>query len=629
MQTSDFIDNNTDVKEKQLIDSGSSTAITYKLSKDGRLYFMKQLRPEYASDPRYRSLFFKEYECGKAISHPYVVRYTDIGEDEEGLYIIMEYVNGTSLKEKLQHEPTYFAEEANLYKLVLQLLEALQILHRQNVVYMDLSPTNILLTKASNDVKLIDLGFCISDTNDRTGGCTEGFAAPETHTTDRTKLDARTDIYAVGCLLQYIEKRAGARLPRLLQKVKQRCLQPEREQRYQSVGDIIRLLKRRKQRSAMQWVGALAIVLIAGVGFVSSPFYTALCDHMAWAMGNVSDRFESAGVYYRITAPEARTVEVTFRGNTPDEYEQEYKGGRVHIPQTVNYRGRTFRVNSVAGHSINSMYVSRINIPEGMTRLDDHAFYNCYLDSIVYIPRSVEHIGASAFDPHFYIEGFVVDEANTIYDSRENCNAIIETATGTLLYGCKNSVIPHGVVRIAPAAFIGAPGAQYLDIPSTVTEIGTKAFFHSGAKEVIIPASVTRIEDYTFQWSEQLQRVTLPATLTSIGCGAFSHCTFTELVIPDAVTELGDFAFDCCEQLQTLTIGAGVRRIGFAAFEGCSRLNKVVSHIPASELFAIDRSVFDRIDKNCKLYVPRGAKNTYACTPGWNSFARIVELRVD
>ena len=93
MQTSDFIDNNTDVKEKQLIDSGSSTSITYKLSKEGRLYFMKQLRPEYASDPRYRSLFFKEYECGKAISHPYVVRYTDIGEDEEGLYIIMEYVH--------------------------------------------------------------------------------------------------------------------------------------------------------------------------------------------------------------------------------------------------------------------------------------------------------------------------------------------------------------------------------------------------------------------------------------------------------------------------------------------------------------------------------------------------------
>ena len=168
MQTSDFFDKDTDIKEKQLIDSGSSTSITYKLSKEGRLYFMKQLRPEYASDPRYRSLFFKEYECGKAISHPYVVRYTDIGEDEEGLYIIMEYVNGISLKEMLLNEPTYFDKEENLYKLVLQLLEALQILHQQNVVYMDLSPTNILLTKASNDVKLIDLGFCISDTNDLT-----------------------------------------------------------------------------------------------------------------------------------------------------------------------------------------------------------------------------------------------------------------------------------------------------------------------------------------------------------------------------------------------------------------------------------------------------------------------------
>ena len=622
MQTSDFFDKDTDIKEKQLIDSGSSTSITYKLSKEGRLYFMKQLRPEYASDPRYRSLFFKEYECGKAISHPYVVRYTDIGEDEEGLYIIMEYVNGISLKEMLLNEPTYFDKEENLYKLVLQLLEALQILHQQNVVYMDLSPTNILLTKASNDVKLIDLGFCISDTNDHTGGCTEGFAAPEAHTTDRTKLDARTDIYAVGCLLQYIEKRAEVKLPRLLQKVKQRCLQPEREQRYQSVGDIIRLIKRRKVRSA----GYMAVALAAVAVFISSPLYTILCDHMAWAMGNVSDRFETKGVYYHITDPRARTVEVTFRGNTPDEYEQEYNGGRVHIPQTVDYRGRTFMVTSVAGHSINNMYVNRINIPEGMTSLDDYAFYNCYLDSIIYIPRSVEHIGVSAFDPHFYIEGFVVDEANTVYDSRENCNAIIETATGTLLYGCKNSVVPHGVVRIAPAAFIGAPGPELLNIPSTVTEIGAKAFFHSGVKELIIPESVTKIEDYTFQWSEQLKRVTLPATLTSIGYGAFSHCAFTELVIPDVVIEIGDFAFDCCEQLQALTLGAGVRKIGFAAFEGCSRLNKVVSRIPASELFAIDRSVFDRIDKECTLYVPRGAKSTYAHTPGWSNFARIVEM---
>ena len=626
MQTSDFFDKDTDTKEKQLIDSGSSTSITYKLSMDGRLYFMKQLRPEYSNDPRYRSLFFKEYECGKAISHPYVVRYIDMGEDEEGLYIIMEYVNGSSIKEKLLHEPTYFEKEENLYKLVQQLLEALQTLHQQNVVYMDMSPTNILLTKVSNDVKLIDLGFCISDPNDFTGGCTEGFTAPEARTTDRTLLDARTDIYAVGCLLQYIEKRAKIQLPHLLQNIMQRCLQPEKEQRYQSVEEIIHHIKRHKVRRAACMAGGLAVAIAAVVAFIGSPRYTTLCDHMAWAMGNVPDRFEAEGVYYHITDREARTVEVTFRGSTPDEYEYEYNGGRVHLPQTVNYRGRTFRVNSVAGHSINNMYVNRINIPEGMTRLDDYAFYNCYLDSIIYIPRSVEHIGEQAFEPHLYIEGFVVDEANAVYDSREGCNAIIETATGTLLFGCMNTFVPHGVVRIAPAAFIGAPGPERLDIPPTVKEIGAKAFFHSGVKEVVIPKGVTRIEDYCFQWSEQLGKVTLPTTLTSIGQGDFSHCIFTELTIPDGVTAIGNFAFDCCEQLQTLTLGTGVREIGFAAFEGCSRLSKVVSHIPASELFAIDRSTFDRIDKQCILYVPRGAKSTYARTPGWNYFTRIVEM---
>ena len=625
MQTSDFVDGEVQIEKKQLILCDSSTAVTYKLTMGGRLYFMKQLRPEYASDPRYRSLLFKEYECGKAIEHPYVVRYTDIGEDEEGLYVIMEYVNGMNLKEKLQHEPSYFTSKENLYKLTLQLLEALQALHRQNIVYMDLSPTNILLTKTTNDVKLIDLGFCISDSNDHTGGCTEGFAAPEAQTPGNTELDARTDIYGVGCLLRYIEENAKVKLPALLRRIKTRCLRPNRTSRYQSVNDIIVLIKKRKQRYALCFTVGLAAGLSIAVSFTGSPLYANLCDHVAWHTGRVPDRFEMQGVYYHITDPKARTVEVTFRGNTPDEYEYEYSGGRVHLPQSVTYRSRTFQVASVAGYSINNMYISCVNIPEGMTHLDDYAFYGCYLDSIIHIPHSVKHIGVSAFDPHLYIEGFVVDEANTTYDSREGCNAIIETATGTLLYGCKNSFVPYGVVRIAPKAFIGAPGPEYIDLPSTVTEIGSKAFFHSGVKEMVIPESVTQIEDYTFQWSEQLCKVSLPATLTSIGYGAFSHCAFTELTIPDAVTHIADFAFDCCEQLHTLTLGKGVQAIGTAAFEGCSRLRTIVSHIPTDNLFAIDNSTFDRIDKTCVLYVPRGAKSIYTRTPGWDRFARIVE----
>ena len=113
MKTSGFINEGDGDEKIEILGISNATSNIFKRRINGELYFMKQLRPEYANDPRYRSLFFKEYECGKAISHPYVVRYTDIGEDEEGLYIIMEYVNGISLKEMLLHEPTYFDKTAD------------------------------------------------------------------------------------------------------------------------------------------------------------------------------------------------------------------------------------------------------------------------------------------------------------------------------------------------------------------------------------------------------------------------------------------------------------------------------------------------------------------------------------
>ena len=150
-------------------------------------------------------------------------------------------------------------------------------------------------------------------------------------------------------------------------------------------------------------------------------------------------------------------------------------------------------------------------------------------------------------------------------------------------------------------------------------------FVHSGIEEIDIPKGVTRLERYTFQYRENLQRITLPESLTTIGLGALSHCAFKEVVILDGVTHLGDYAMDCCERLETLTIGRGVRHIGYAAFENCKRLKRVVSRIPADSLFVIGNTVFNLIDEDCVLYVPRGAKKAYENTFGWNRFDSIKE----
>lgn len=625
METSGFVDNSVNIDKAELINETSAMSKFYKLRVDGRLYFMKQLRDEYKDDPRCRALFFKEYENGKSVRHPYVVEYTSINEDEDGLYILMEYVNGVTLKDKLQNEPEFFKVKKNLYLFVEQLLEALKALHKHNIIYLDLSPKNILLTKTENSVKLVDLGFSINDANDYTAGCTKNFVAPETAKGDVKDIDNRSDIYAVGCLLQYIEKEACVKLPRKLQRIKVRCMQQQKSKRYASVNDILNILKRRKPVRLAKIVALLAVAAVAAVLFINSPLWCVLDNYIGWQTGRFPDRFEADGMFFNITNHDARTAEITFKGSTPDEYKFEYDGGEINIPQTVTYHGRTFAVTSIAGDAFKNPYISKITIPEGVETIDDHAFNHCNLDGVIDIPASVKYIGAKAFYPILYIDGFVVDSANTVYDSRGNSNAIIETATNSLLYGSCETVIPSTVTSIAPAAFMGAE-IKSLTIPENVTSIGDAAFVHTKIEDIIIPEGVSVLNKYLFQYCENLRRITLPKSLKEIALGALSRCALAQVVIPDEVTTIGEYAFDYNEKLSKVVIGKSVRSIGDYAFDGCKKLSKVVSRIPAKELFEISNSVFGNINDSCVLYVPKGAKRAYENTRGWDLFAKIVEM---
>ena len=154
----------------EMLDLFGATSIAYRTNIDGQVCFMKKLRPELRNDKRCRDLFYKEYNTGKRICSPYVVKYLDIRDNADGLCIIMEYVNGCTIKERIEREPEYFGREENIRKLLMQLCEALDTLHKENVVYLDINPGNIMISQTSNNIKLIDLGFCLSDWNDTTTG---------------------------------------------------------------------------------------------------------------------------------------------------------------------------------------------------------------------------------------------------------------------------------------------------------------------------------------------------------------------------------------------------------------------------------------------------------------------------
>lgn len=608
------------------LDQCGATSLTYKIQKNGQTLFMKKLRPELSGDKRYRDLFYKEYNTGKTIHNPYIVKYIEITDDSEGLCIIMEYANGHSLKDKIKNEPQYFRNKENIKKLLLQLCNALQALHKKNIVHLDINPANIIISQINGNIKLVDLGFCLSEYSDQSIGSTTKFGAPEVTVNKMEDIDARADIYSIGRVLQYIEEKSGAKFPKYIKKIENRCLQQEKEERYATTGDIINVIKQQKRRMWSKIATTIAVATALTVGFFASGLHIALDNHIGWERGLFPTKFEVDGIFYNITDSEARTVEVTFKGSHHKEFEYEYQGGEIIIPQTVTYKGCTFRVTKFASMAFANPYISKVTIPDGIEVIADSAFTYCNLHGVITIPVSVKKIGVAAFFPMLYIDSIVVDARNSYYDSREGCNAIIETATNTLIAGCINTRIPEGVVNIAQAAFVGAEKLTDITLPASVRTIGEAAFVRSGIVEINIPEGVTRLERYTFQYCENMGKVTLPQSLLTIETAALSHCGYKELIIPENVTTIGDYAFDYCELLEKVVIGPSVESIGDFAFDGCKRLKTVISHIPAENLPSLNNNVFGNIAPDCVLYVPKGTKAIYENTHGWSSFERIVEM---
>ncbi len=255
--------------------------------------------------------------------------------------------------------------------------------------------------------------------------------------------------------------------------------------------------------------------------------------------------------------------------------------------------------------------LSSIVLGKNLTTINNSAFINCKELTSVVIPANVTNIGNTIFSG-FRPSYISVDSGNAVYDSRDNCNAIIEKATQKIIIATDNTILPSSVKIIGESAFRYTKITTSFDIPEGVVSIEKNAFYYCKFSSVTIPTTITNIASGAFESCSKLTRVdisdlaawcniefkgsnsnplyyakhlylngvvitelAIPSGIAKINGYAFPNdVDITSVTIPDSVTKIGDNAFSGCSQLTSVTFGCGVTDIGIYVFFGCEKLKE-------------------------------------------------------
>lgn len=251
--------------------------------------------------------------------------------------------------------------------------------------------------------------------------------------------------------------------------------------------------------------------------------------------------------------------------------------------------------------------ITEITIPEGVESIGEKAFNECHSITEINIPSSVTDIHEGAIIDCNNLMHLSVDKNNKIFDSRDNCNAVIETATNTIRTGCRKTQFPKSVTTIGKSAF--ASCEEVLRIPCSITKIAIDAFEDCDKlKKVIFEEGNKRPYFWAFTGCENIQHIVLPESYESIEDWLdndeefdndyslsiiqiqmlieepiFNKRIFVllpdtfegEFTVPDGITHIEPYAFAGCMELTRVILPESIKSIGKYAFAGCTKLQEI------------------------------------------------------
>ena len=242
----------------------------------------------------------------------------------------------------------------------------------------------------------------------------------------------------------------------------------------------------------------------------------------------------------------------------------------ISIPTSVT------SINNSAFENCSSL--SAITIPNSVTDIGNSAFYGCTGITSLNIPSSVVSIAASSFSGCSGLTSISVSASNSEYDSRNNCNAIIERITNKLILGCKNTTIPNTVSSIGPLAFSGCSAMSSIDIPN----------------------SINLIDYLAFSGCHALGTVILGTGIDSLSRTAFCECDNLNTVI-------------CRADTIPFLFGNSI----YSFFGGCGHLvNELKVHCSSVDLYSSWSSYFNQISCYCVLTVKTNNDSMGSITGG-------------